>query len=191
MKDQIRDLFLKKPEYLISVPIITEVYENIKKEIFDQFFKLFERALNNSESNFEIPIEEPGYKIQLHIGEGESGVYFAYRLINSDNSFRYNVDIRSKKDNIKDKVVQQSTKVDLFNKYKDILCKLIDGSKSSPYSICYYNPSEFKDNKKLSQIGEHKYISLLNKEIFNAFIESLLKEELNNFEKIKEAVLKI
>lgn len=192
MNNEIKKLFCDNPKYFENAPFIYTAYDSLMKEIKNRFFEIMEAKMNQHETGLEVFISESGYKIQLHAEEGvNDGFFFAYRLVNMNNTLRYDAANRAKKKKINDPVIQQSTDNGLFDKYQKILTNVIEHSNSSWYSLCYFNPPEFAGMKKLHQIDVHKFISLHKEEYCRAFIDDLLREESENFEKIREAVIRM
>ncbi len=187
MNTEIINLFRERPEYFKTVPSIEAAYKEIIKIIYDQFFTILGEKL--IEKGLELSIEDSNLIIQLTAGEGDSGFYFAYRIVLKDNSERCNIFEKLKNSKKQNPIIPKTQRKDLFEKYSKIINGIIEGAEFSEYSLVFYNPPEFAGHKKLYQIDVNRYIGLYDKEKCNDFIDNLLRHEIENFEKIKKEIV--
>ncbi len=182
MGNEIKKLLCENPEYLSSIPAIISGYEALKNEILDNFFKILEKQLN--ERGFEFEIKDTDLKVQLQAGEDSAGVYLAYRLVKKDNRLRCGWS-RESNQKLSKNLITKIHANELFERCSHCVKKAIPGTKSSDWSLGWYNPSEFKGNKKLHDIDLYLYVTLVNNEKCIDFVTSLLVEAENLFENVK------
>ena len=184
MKNEIKDL-IKNPEYFKTIPDIVDAYESLKKDIYNKFFSKFNEIVNTSTDKYQFVIpNEPDKIIQLTAGE-DSYFYFAYRLVEKDNTKRCRFNGLNDKLQLKDTdILKEKDNAGLFKKYtyKDHKCG------SSDWSLFYYCPLNDSNNIKLMAAPE--FLSFLDDAVLTEYINSLLKKTEGDFNYFKAQKIK-
>ncbi len=177
MSNEIKELLKNNPEYFKNIPSIQSAYEELKKEINDNFFKELGEKLKSEE--FEVVVEH-GYWVQLHAGEDRDGIHFAFRLVKDRNNERCNL----KEEQF---VIEQSYPT-LFKECTVILKDKVSSSfKSDNWSLAWYYPT---NRKRLEDLEPEEYLSFSKNEKMLEFINQILVEARKYFSILKENIPK-
>lgn len=182
MNNELKETIKKNPDYFKNVPLLFSAYDDLLREIKEKFFNLLEKRLN--EERFESNIQGTDLMIQLQAGEDAGGVYFAYRLVKRGNNVRCGFSKESNQRIFKSIITKNSGDLN-FAELANLVTQVIIDAKTSDWSLGWYNPTKFKENKKLHEMDDfNQYICLLDTDKCGAFIDALLEEAKDSFRKI-------
>ena len=180
MSNEIKELLKSNPKYFKSIPEIHIAYEELKNDIYINFFKELGERLKHED--YEVKVDEIGYWVQLHTGEDSKGIYFAFRLVNDRNNKRYDLK--------KSEFIIEEIQSALFKKYSNILNNEIGilFEKEEPgnrWSLAWYRPN---NGIKIENLDVEQYLSFSKQEVVIKFIEPLLVEAKNYFSLFKKVI---
>jgi len=187
MQQNIKTLLLLDKDYFSSVDEIKSAYDAIINKTKADFFNIIEKNIEKSDHKFSIKIPDSytDLYIQLFFGEDAGGFYFAYRISDKESWKRDDKGVI-------ERIKTINNENELFLKYSSIIKELLPESKSTGWSLAWYNPSDFKGNKKLHQIDFETFKSFQNeKELESYVVDKLLTENETHFNKIEARISNI
>jgi len=156
MKDDIKELIIKNPEYKEAIELSYNTLQTLIEESETSFKTRFKKLFDSKDNKHQL---KEDYHIEVSWGEDEDGFYIGYSLYKGDT-------------NVSNSELGQRLR------YKNIMKESEIKFYSNEHHIGWFNPKGFKFGEEYKNLDIKKILELgSDTDLLDSFIKELIKQE--------------